>query len=169
MKLDNIPHKIDPTLNLDDIREECLALMKKRAYISAGVSAIPVPLLDVAIDAGMLTQLLPEISIKFGLEKEKMAAINFETHDIHWREVGSRSLAFAGLVATRGVTRLSIRGLGTRLISRQVVKFIPLGGSIIAASMGYFVFKKITTDHINECYKVAKELQQGSSVVVKKR
>ncbi len=169
MKLSNIPNTIDPTLNLDDIREECLALMKKRAYISAGVSAVPVPLLDVAVDAGMLTQLLPEISIKFGLDTEKMAAINFATGDVHWRELGSRSLAFAGLVATRGATRMTIRGLGTRLLSRQVVKFIPLGGPIIAASMGYFVFKKITTDHINECYKVAKELQTGVSGTAKKR
>ena len=161
MKAKNTPNIIDPTLDLDAIREECLSLMKKRAYISAGVSAVPVPLLDIAVDAGMLTQLLPEISIKFGLEKEKMEVFNFQTHDIRWRELGSRSLAFAGLVATRGATRMSIRGLGTRLISREVIKFIPLGGPIIAATMGYFVFKKITTSHIDECYSLAKDLQKN--------
>jgi uncharacterized protein (DUF697 family) len=169
MKAKNTPNIIDPTLDLDAIREECLSLMKTRAYISAGVSAIPVPLLDIAVDAGMLTQLLPEISIKFGLEKAKMEAINFHTGDIRWRELGSRSLAFAGLVATRGATRLSIRGLGTRLISREVVKFIPLGGSIIAATMGYFVFKRITTNHIDECYALAKDLQTNGNPSKKKR
>jgi uncharacterized protein (DUF697 family) len=169
MKPKNIPNIIDPSLDLDAIREECLSLMKTRAYISAGVSAIPVPLIDIAVDAGMLTQLLPEISIKFGLESEKLAAINFQTGDVRWRELGSRSLAFAGLVAARGATRMSIRGLGTRLISRQVIKFIPLGGPIIAATMGYFVFKKITVNHINECYALAKELQTGSKVSKKKR
>ena len=169
MKPKNIPTIIDPTLDLDAIREECLSLMKTRAYISAGISAVPIPLIDVAVDAGMLTQFLPEISIKFGLEEETLAAINFQTGDVRWRELGSRSLAFAGLVATRGATRMSIKGLGARLVSRQVVKFIPLGGSIIAASMGYFVFKKITTNHIDECYALAKELQGTSNTTQKKR
>jgi uncharacterized protein (DUF697 family) len=168
MKIDKITNIIDPALDLDAIRKECLDLMKTRAYISAGVSAVPIPLFDVAVDAGMLTQLLPEISTKFGLEKEKLAAINFQTGDIRWRELGSRSLAFAGLIATRSATRLSIRGLGARIVSRQVVKFIPLGGPIIAASMGYFVFKKITTDHINECYELAKELQGKGKKTSKK-
>ena len=32
MKIDKIPETIDPTLNLETIREECLDLVKKRAY-----------------------------------------------------------------------------------------------------------------------------------------
>ncbi len=32
MKLEHIPEKIDPSLNLEQIREECLDLVKKRAY-----------------------------------------------------------------------------------------------------------------------------------------
>lgn len=168
MKLDRT-RIIDPALDLDAIREECLSLMKTRAYISAGISAVPIPLIDLAVDAGMLTQLLPEISIKFGLESEKLAAINFQTGDIRWRELGSRSIAFAGLVATRSATRLSIRGLGARLISRQVIKFVPLGGTVIAATMGYFVFKRITTKHIDECYTLAKALQASGSTPQKKR
>jgi hypothetical protein len=50
-----------------------------------------------------------------------------------------------------------------------VIKFIPLGGPIIAATMGYFVFKKITTKHIDECYALAKELQNSAHPSKKKR
>jgi len=44
-----------------------------------------------------------------------------------------------------------------------VIKFIPLGGQIVAATMGYYVMKKIATDHINECYDLAKGLQNKQS------
>lgn len=159
----------DSAIDLDAIRKECMSLMKKRALISGGVSAIPVPFLDIAVDAGMLTQLLPEISSKFGLEARRVAAIDFRTGEIKWLELGSRSLAFAGAVASRGAARLSISGLGTRIVSRQVTKFIPLGGSMIAATMGYFVFKKVTTKHIDECYALAKKRQTGGSTPAKKR
>jgi uncharacterized protein (DUF697 family) len=158
----------DSAVDLDAIRQECISLMKKRALISGGVSAIPVPFLDIAVDAGMLTQLLPEISSRFGLEAPKVEAINFETGEVQWLELGSRGLAFAGAVASRGAARLSISGLGTRIVTRQVTKFIPLGGSIIAATMGYFVFKKITTKHINECYSRAKKRQMSGRVAPKK-
>ena len=163
MKLDKIPTSIDPTLNLEQIRDDCIALVKKRAYLSAGASAVPIPLLDVAFDATLLSQLLPEISVKFGLAEAQMAVYNPETHEVDWKVVGSRGVAFAGLVASRGVTRMAIQGMGTRILSRQVIKFIPLGGTIVAASMGYFVFKKIAMNHIDECYKVAKGLQRNAS------
>lgn len=163
MKLDKMPSRIDPALNLDEVREECIALVKKRSYLSAGASAVPIPLLDIAVDAGLLSQLLPEISIKFGLAEEQMAVYDPETHAIDWRVVGRRGIAFAGLVASRGVTRMTIQGMGARILSRQVIKFIPLGGTIIAASMGYFVFKKIAISHIDECYKVAKSIQLNAS------
>lgn len=167
MRLDNSSNKtatrIDPTLDLDAVRTECLELVKKRAYLSAGASAVPIPLLDVAVDAGLLSQLLPEISYMFGLAEEQMAMFNSETREVDWKVARTRGVAFAGLVASRGVTRMSIQGMGTRILSRQVIKFIPLGGTIIAASMGYFVFKKIATNHVDDCYKTAKGLQLKSA------
>ena len=66
MKLEHIPEKMDPSLNLEKIREECLDLVKKRAYFSAGAAVIPVPFLDVVIDVGILSQLIPEINARFG-------------------------------------------------------------------------------------------------------
>ena len=35
MKLDKIPERLDPSLDLEQIRAECLELTKKRAYYSA--------------------------------------------------------------------------------------------------------------------------------------
>ena len=159
MKLDKLPETIDPSLNLEQIRQECRQLVKKRSFISAGVAAVPVPFFDVVVDAGILTQLLPYINQQFGLAPERIAAFDLNTREIHWSEMRARGTEFVGLVATRSVVRRSIQGLGAKIVSKQVVKFIPLGGQLVAASMGYFVMRKVAFDHIDECYRLAKQIQ----------
>ena len=159
MKLDKLPETIDPSLNLEQVRQDCRQLVKKRSFISAGVATVPVPFFDVVVDAGILTQLLPYINQQFGLAPERIAAFDLNTREIHWNEMRARGTEFVGLVATRGVVRRSIQGLGAKIVSKQVVKFIPLGGQLVAASMGYFVMRKVAFDHIDECYRLAKQIQ----------
>lgn len=157
---EKLPETIDPNLNLDKIKKECQKMVKKRAKFSAGAAIIPVPFVDIAIDAGILTQLLPEISARFGLISEPESAIDLDAREIHWNEMKNRAIDFAGLMATRGVVKKTVQGYGGRIVAKQVTKFIPLGGQMVAATMGYMIFKKIANDHINECYKLAKSIQQ---------
>ncbi|WP_227431065.1 hypothetical protein [Psychrobacter sp. I-STPA6b] len=158
--VEKLPETIDPDLDLEKVRAECRELVKKRAKYSAGVAVIPVPFLDVAVDAGMLTQLLPEISHRFGLISERETAIDLETKEVYWKEIRERAVEFAGLMATRGIVKKTIQGFGGRIVAKQVTKFVPLGGQMVAASLGYMIFKKIAFDHIEECYKLAKNIQQ---------
>lgn len=158
-KAEKLPNTIDPNLNLEQVREECLTLVKKRAKYSAGAAVVPVPFLDVAIDAGMLTQLLPNISERFGLLEARQGAIDLESREVHWKELKDRTVDFAGLMATRGIVKKTIQGFGGRIAAKQVTKFIPLGGQLVAATMGYTIFKKIASDHVEECYKLAKQIQ----------
>lgn len=158
--VEKLPNTIDPSLDLEKVKKECMALVKKRAKISAGVAIVPVPFFDVAVDAGMLTQLLPEISERFGLLEDRESAIDLESRAVHWKELKNRTVDFAGLMATRGIIKKTIQGFGGRIAAKQVTKFIPLGGQLVAATMGYMIFKKIAVDHINESYKLAKDIQQ---------
>ncbi|PNK61559.1 hypothetical protein [Psychrobacter sp. FDAARGOS_221] len=158
--VEKLPDSIDPDLDLEKVKKECQAMVKKRAKYSAGAAVIPVPFADVAIDAGILTQLLPEISARFGLISERESAIDLQAKEVHWSEMKNRAVDFAGLMATRGVVKKTVQGYGGRIVAKQVTKFIPLGGQLVAATMGYMIFKKIANDHINECYKLAKSIQQ---------
>ncbi len=158
---EKLPKTIDPDLNLEKIKKECQKMVKKRAKFSAGAAIIPVPFVDIAIDAGILTQLLPEISARFGLISEPGSAIDLDAREVHWNEMKNRAVDFAGLMATRGVVKKTVQSYGGRIVAKQVTKFIPLGGQIVAATMGYMIFKKIANDHINECYKLAKSIQQN--------
>ena len=160
MKIDNIPDSIDPNLNLEIIRAECLELAKKRAYFSAGAAIIPVPFLDVVIDVGILSQLIPEINARFGLSPEQISVYDPATKQIHWNELRKRGVEFSGLVVARTAVKKSINNVAAKYITKQITKFIPLGGQAIAAGLGYFVMKTVADAHVEDCYKLAKNIQR---------
>lgn len=166
MKIDKIPDSIDPNLNLEQVRAECLELVKKRSYVSAGAAVIPVPFLDVVIDVGMLSLLIPEINARFGLSPEQVSVFDPATKKIHWNELRKRGFEFSGLVVARTAAKSSLNNIAAKVITKQVTKFIPLGGSIIAASLGYIVMKKVAEAHVEECYKLAKGIQQKQTAKV---
>lgn len=160
MKIDKIPDSIDPNLNLEITRQECLEIVKKRAYISAGVAIIPVPFLDVVIDVGILSQLIPEINARFGLAPEQISVFDPATKQVHWSELRKRGFEFSGLVVARTAMKTSLNNVAAKYLTKQVTKFIPLGGQAIAASLGYIVMKKVAEAHVEESYKLAKSIQQ---------
>lgn len=164
MKLNHSPKvtatSVDPHLDLEKIRLECQELVKNRAKISAGMATIPVPFLDVAVDATLLTKLLPEISERFTLIDNAKEAAMLDSKDARFNSFKNSLLSFGGLVATRGMAKKTFQGFTGRLIGRQVSKYVPLGGSMVAATMSYMIFKKIAFNHIDECYELAKQLQQ---------
>ncbi len=115
MKIDNIPESIDPNLNLEIIRAECLELVKKRAYFSAGAAIIPVPFLDVVIDVGILSQLIPEINNRFGLAPEQISVYDPKTKQIHWSELRKRGVEFSGLVVARTAMKKSLNNIAAKI------------------------------------------------------
>lgn len=82
MKIDNIPDYIDPSLNLEQIRDECQELIQKRAYVSAGAAIVPIPFFDVVVDLGILSQLIPDINSRFGLAPEHVSVYDPKTPQI---------------------------------------------------------------------------------------
>ncbi|WP_216936625.1 MULTISPECIES: hypothetical protein [unclassified Acinetobacter] len=160
MKLDKIPERLDSSLDLEQIRDECLELTKKRAYYSAGAAVIPVPFMDVVIDVGILSQLIPEINARFGLAPDQISVYDPKTRQIHWQELRKRGVEFSGLVVARTAVKKSLNNVAAKVLIKQVTKFIPLGGQLVAASLGYFVMKKIADAHVHDCYRTAKNIQQ---------
>lgn len=143
--------------DLDKIRLECKELISARAKISAGVAIIPVPFLDVAVDVGLLSKLLPEITKRFGLTDAQDPTNIGLTEKERTENLIGRITAVAGLVATRGVVNKTIQGFGGRILGKQVAKYVPFGGQIVAGTLGYVIFRKIATDHMEQCYQVAKK------------
>ena len=127
MKIDKLPDAIDPSLNLEQIRDECLEQVKKRSYVSAGVAVIPVPFLDVVIDVGMLSLLIPEINARFGLAPDQISVYDPATKKIHWNELRKRGFEFSGLVVARTAVKASLNNMAAKIITKQVTKNAPGG------------------------------------------
>lgn len=141
--------------DLETIREECRQLVRRRALLSAGAAVVPVPFLDVVVDARILLELLPEISHRFGLDPEGMARLDTAHKATAWRTIRQRGSRLIGIVITRQIVRKSFLGFAGRYAARQVAKFVPLGGQLVAAGLGYFVMRKMAYRHIDDCYAVA--------------
>ena len=145
--------------DLEAVRQECRSLVRKRALISAGAAVVPVPLMDVVVDAGILMQLIPEISLRFGLAQNNIDAMEpkYQTHV--WSIIRKRGSQLIGIVVTRELVRRSFGNYVGRLASTQVAKFIPFGGQLVAAGLSYFVMRQIAYDHIEDCFAVARSAQ----------
>lgn len=143
------------TAELEAIKRECRALVRKRALVSAGVAVLPVPFLDVMVDAGILMQLIPEISQRFGLEVERIEGMEPGQREKVWRVVRVRGSQLIGIVLTRAIVRKTFLDFAGRIVARQIAKFIPLGGQLVAAGLGYFVMRRMAYKHIDDCYAVA--------------
>ncbi|MEB3753528.1 hypothetical protein [Acinetobacter sp. MD2(2019)] len=159
MKIDHVPDSIDPHLNLEQVRRDCLELIQKRAYLSAGAAVVPVPFFDVVADVSILSQLIPSINEKFGLDQAHVSVFDPKTKEIHWQELRKRGVQFSGLMVARTGVKKSLNGFISKMLTKQVTKFIPLGGQMVAAGLGYFVFKKIAAAHVDDCYQLAKKIQ----------
>jgi hypothetical protein len=84
----------------------------------------------VVIDIGILSQLIPDISACFGLSPDHISVYDPETKKIHWNELRKRGFEFSGLVVARTAVKKSLNGIVGKVITKQVTKFIPLGGSL---------------------------------------
>lgn len=145
--------------DLGRIQRECQVLVRKRALISAGAAVVPVPLLDMVVDAGILIELIPEISRRFGLAPEHIEAMDEGSRGRVWHTIRTRGSQLRGIVVTRELVRRSFQSYAGRILSMQVAKFIPLGGQLVAAGLGYFVMRQIAYKHIEDCMAAARAAQ----------
>lgn len=159
VNVEKMPKSFDPSLDLEQIKRECHEMVKKEAKYSAAAAIVPVPLVDLVVDASLLTKLLPEISAKFGLIEPEAQAVDLNNK----ADLKDKAVDLAGLVLTRSIAKKTFQGFGGRIIAKQVTKFIPFGGQLVAGTIGYLMFKKIADDHIEKSYKQAKALQKGET------
>src|SRR4051794_34009506 len=61
--------------DIEQVRERCRRLVRRRAVISAGVSAVPIPGVDVVSDLSLFTLLINDINKEFGLTPDQIAML----------------------------------------------------------------------------------------------
>jgi hypothetical protein len=134
-------------------------LLNRRAIAGALAATIPIPGLDWAVDAALLSRLIPAINAEFGLTPKQLDAL-----PAHKRDQVQKALAMVGSVligkfVTRDLVLRMAKKAGMRLTAGQAAKFVPIAGQAVSAVMGYTAIRYLGEEHIKDCVRVAQAAQ----------
>ena len=130
-------------------------LLNRRALVGAAASAMPVPGLDWAVDAALLSRLVPAINAQFGLTPAQLDGL-----PAHQREQVQKAVAMVGSVLvgkfiTRDLVIRMAQSMGKRMTARQAARYVPIAGQAVSAVMGYAALRYLGEEHIKDCVRVA--------------
>jgi uncharacterized protein (DUF697 family) len=143
---------------LEQVRRNCRALVRRRARAAGAAAAIPVPGLDLAADVALLLQVIPAINRRFGLTPEQIESLDAPLKIVTYRVLRKFGVRFAGRAITAELIISAMASFGASLAVDAVTKFVPVVGTIASAVIGYEVFKRIAYSHIEECSRVVRDL-----------
>lgn len=103
-------------------------LLNRRALAGAAASAVPVPGLDWAVDAALLSRLIPAISAEFGLTPEQLARLPQRKREQVDKAAGAVGSLLVGKYVTRDLVIKAAAAVGKRMVIRQAAKYRPAGG-----------------------------------------
>ncbi len=130
-------------------------LLHRRALIAAAAGAMPVPGLDWAVDAALLSRLIPKINAEFGLLPDQLDRLS-----PHERERVQKAVALVGTVLvgkfiTRDLVLKAAKAVGLRLTAGQAARFVPLAGQAVSALVGYSAIRYLGEEHLKDCVRIA--------------
>jgi uncharacterized protein (DUF697 family) len=144
-------------------RTRCLALVRKRAAMSAAVAAVPVPGLDLLADITGFAALVDQINAEFGLTQKQIERLNPRLRVIAYKAAASVGGMLVGKLVTRGAVARLFRVVAGRMAVKTTAKMVPLAGQIASAAIGYTLFKRMGAQHVEACVKVVQELERAAS------
>lgn len=134
-------------------------LLNKRAMVAAAASAVPVPGLDWAVDAAMLSKLIPEINREFGLTPQQLDQLDPTKREQVQKAVTLVGSVLIGKFISRDLILKAATKIGMRLTTKQLAKYVPFAGQIVAATVGYAAIRYLGEEHMKDCIRVARQAQ----------
>lgn len=146
------------------VRERCRALVRKRATMAAGFSAIPLPGLDVVSDLSLFTGLVNEVNAAFGLSEAQLGRLQPKYRLMVYEAAIGVGGMMVGRLVTRELLMTLFKKAGVRIASKTAAKLVPVAGSVVSAAIGFAVFRKLGYQHVEACARVAEKLNQARTV-----
>ena len=134
-------------------------LLNKRALVAAAASAVPVPGLDWAVDAAMLSKLIPEINKEFGLSPAQLDKLDPKKRDQVQKAVAMVGSVLIGKFISRDLVIKAATKIGVRLTTKQLAKYVPFAGQIVSAAVGYAAIRYFGEEHMKDCIRVARQAE----------
>jgi len=134
-------------------------LLTKTAAFASVASAIPLPGLDIAVDAAALIRLIPRINREFGLTPEQIEALSPHKQLVIYKAIVGIGGAMVGKLITRELVIEALKAVGMRLTVKQAAKYVPLAGTALSAAIGFAAMQYVGRQHIKECALVAERVR----------
>ena len=150
--------------DIDAVRERCRRLVRRRAAVSAGVAAVPIPGVDVLSDLRLFTQLIDEVNHEFGLSPAQIERMQPKLKMIAYEAVVSLGGMLVGKVVTRELVAAVLKRSAGKIAAKQAGKLVPIAGQIASATIGFFAFRQIGYQHVEACAKVARHGAGGGEL-----
>ena len=149
-----------PVTNVDieQVRERCRVLVRKRAMISAGVAAVPVPGIDMVADLSSFASMVEDINRAFGLTPEQIELLQPRMRVAAYEAVGALGGMLVGKLVTRELVIKLLQKSGAKLAAKSAAKVVPLAGQIASAAIGFALFRQMGYQHVEACTRVAREV-----------
>ena len=139
---------------LEEAVKRSRQLLRKRALVAGVAGAVPLPGLDWAVDAAMLTQLLPRINGEFGLTPAQIEKLDAREKERVQKAIAMVGSVLIGRVVTKTLVVRFARLLGMRLTAAQAAKYVPLAGQLVSGALGYAALRYLGEQHIRDCVRV---------------
>lgn len=143
---------------IEETRQRCRRLVRRRAAVSAGVAAVPIPGMDVAADLRLFTMLIDDVNREFGLSADQIDKLQPKFRLIAYEAAISIGGMLVGKVITKELVLALVKRSGVKMLAKQATKIVPLAGQAASAAIGFFAFRQIGYQHVDACAKVAQEL-----------
>ena len=132
-------------------------MLHKRALLAGAASAVPIPGLDWAVDAAMLSKLIPEINKEFGLTPQQLDGLNPKKREQVQKAVAMVGSVLIGKLISKDLVIAAATKIGMRLTTKQLAKYVPFAGQIVAATVGYAAIRYLGEEHMKDCIRVAQQ------------
>jgi hypothetical protein len=144
--------------DVETIRTKCRRLVLRRAAVSAGVSALPIPGLDIAADLTFLANVINDINIEFGLSPDQIMHLQPKMRLIAYEMIVGMGGLMVGKVVTREIVAHLLARSGLKMMARYAAKIVPIAGQISSAAIGFLTFRAVAFQHIDACASAVAEM-----------
>ncbi|MGJ7526370.1 hypothetical protein [Variovorax sp. GB1P17] len=133
-------------------------LIGRKALMAAAASAIPLPGIDWAADAALLSRLVPQISAEFGLSVTQVERLAPHQRERIQKAATTVGALLVGRLVTRDLLIRLAKHAGVRLTAKQATKYVPIAGQLVSAALGYAALRALGEQHIKDCVRVSATL-----------
>ncbi|MDB5920345.1 MAG: hypothetical protein JWR40_4579 [Massilia sp.] len=141
------------------VRERCRRLVRRRATMAAGFSAVPLPGLDMVSDMSLFVRLVDEVNAAFGLTPQQVERLQPKYRLMAYEAAVGMGGMLVGRLVTRELLMTLFKKMGVKIATKTAAKLVPIAGSVVSAAIGFAMFRQLGYQHVEACVKVADKLR----------